>query len=236
MTGGTNLATGVASNPRHMSESNEHYTPTEIVEASRAVLGDIDLDPASSVLANATVRARAFWTAEQNGYVTSWAGRVFLNPPGGRSDNLERPVMSKCRETGACGLPVGHAHEGVESSQKKWWFKLQREWLSGRVDAAIFVCFSIELFQVTQCDTPAGADLPLDFPVCFPKKRIAYVAAKGGALSVGASPPHSSAIILVCASHDRVRRIQFSRTFGRIGAVRDLREIEPEPSFHGGAT
>ncbi len=60
---------------------NEWYTPAEYVEAARTVLGEIDLDPASNIVAQATVKAAAFFTREDDGLKRDWHGRVWLNPP-----------------------------------------------------------------------------------------------------------------------------------------------------------
>jgi phage N-6-adenine-methyltransferase len=63
------------------SGDNEWYTPKKFIEAARIVLGTIDLDPASSEIANKTVQAETFYTAEDNGIDKEWFGNVWLNPP-----------------------------------------------------------------------------------------------------------------------------------------------------------
>lgn len=67
------------------STTFECYTPARYVDAAREVLGDIDLDPASSAEANETVRAATYYDEEADGLEQPWFGRVFLNPPYGRS-------------------------------------------------------------------------------------------------------------------------------------------------------
>jgi hypothetical protein len=59
----------------------EWHTPLEVVTLVKAVLGDIDVDPASCVRAQATVQARTFYTLEDDGLRQAWHGTVFCNPP-----------------------------------------------------------------------------------------------------------------------------------------------------------
>lgn len=63
------------------SGENEWYTPPHIIEPARACMGGIDLDPASSDLANKTVKAEKYYTAESSGLKQPWHGMVWLNPP-----------------------------------------------------------------------------------------------------------------------------------------------------------
>lgn len=94
------------------SDSPEWYTPKRYVKAARDVLGGIDLDPASSDTANQVVQATRYYTAETKGLDWDWHGRVFLNPPYGRS------------------APNGNA---------KFVPKLVEEYEAGRVTAAILL-------------------------------------------------------------------------------------------------
>jgi phage N-6-adenine-methyltransferase len=71
----------------YSSASAEWYTPVQYVEAVREVLGDIDLDPASSAQANEVVRASKFFSKEDDGLARDWFGRVFMNPPYGKTDD-----------------------------------------------------------------------------------------------------------------------------------------------------
>jgi hypothetical protein len=63
------------------SGNNEWYTPPEFIEAAYAVMEEIDLDPASSEIANQTVKATRIFTQQDNGLQQEWAGSVWMNPP-----------------------------------------------------------------------------------------------------------------------------------------------------------
>ncbi len=65
------------------SKDVEWWTPKKYITAVRKVLGTIDLDPASSILANKVVQAKKIFTEKDDGIKQEWSGRVFLNPPYG---------------------------------------------------------------------------------------------------------------------------------------------------------
>lgn len=59
----------------------ENYTPEAVIKDVKAVLGEIDLDPASCEEAQQIVQAKTYFTSEDDGLSKPWNGRVFLNPP-----------------------------------------------------------------------------------------------------------------------------------------------------------
>lgn len=69
------------------SHDYEYYTPLEIVNAARFVMGGITLDPFSSDVANKKIGAEKIFTVNDNGLSQKWFGKVWMNHPFGRKMN-----------------------------------------------------------------------------------------------------------------------------------------------------
>lgn len=117
------------------SDQNDWRTPRKYLDAARAVMGQIDLDPASSAEANKTVKAVKFYTERDNGLEKPWKGKVWLNPPYGGDARLfvERLIREYQvgNVTGACALLNSHPTE------TKWFqelFKYAICFVRGRID------------------------------------------------------------------------------------------------------
>ncbi len=114
----------------HVSQnSGEHewYSPSEYIEAAREVMGGIDLDPASSAIANKLIKAKRFYDIEADGLSKKWKGRVWMNPP------YASPLITKfCQKLvdsdieAACVL--------VNNATETAWFQMV-------ADRASVVCF-----------------------------------------------------------------------------------------------
>ncbi len=68
------------------SKTVEWWTPRKYIDLAVAVMGGIDLDPASCAGANKIINATAFYDTE--GELKPWRGRVWLNPPYGKQTKL----------------------------------------------------------------------------------------------------------------------------------------------------
>jgi ParB family chromosome partitioning protein len=74
-----------AAKPHVSNNSGEQdwYTPEVYLEAARKVVGPFDLDPASSDTAQKFVKAKTYFTKDDDGLIQDWRGVVWLNPPYG---------------------------------------------------------------------------------------------------------------------------------------------------------
>ena len=115
------------------NETTEWYTPEKYIAAARRVLGDIDLDPASSPVANQTVQAAKIYTAENDGLNREWRGRIFLNPPYSKGQ-IESFAKKFCEEFDAGN--VMSAIVLVDNATETQWFS----WLVNRAAA---LCFTV---------------------------------------------------------------------------------------------
>lgn len=112
------------------SGNNEWYTPPEIIEAARSVLGGFDLDPASSDLANKTVGAERYFTADDNGLELPWpAGRLWMNPP------YSQPLVAQFCEKFVDAVSQGSTGIVLVNNAT------ETAWFQGLADGATSVCF-----------------------------------------------------------------------------------------------
>lgn len=101
------------------SGENEWHTPPAYITAARKVLGEIELDPASSVIANRTVKAAKFYSKSDDGLAKTWKGKTWLNPP--YAGELIQKFISKFVEHVSSGdIPEGIVL--VNNSTETEWF------------------------------------------------------------------------------------------------------------------
>jgi hypothetical protein len=110
---------------------NEWFTPEPWIARARVALGEIDLDPASHVIAQQTVQAKRFFTIVDDGLTRPWFGRVWLNPPYNRA--LLAPFIDK--------LVTEYASGRVEQAILLTHNYTDTEWFHTAANAANVICF-----------------------------------------------------------------------------------------------
>jgi DNA N-6-adenine-methyltransferase (Dam) len=79
--------------------SDEWYTPPAVIEDARTVMGRIDCDPASSIVAQGIVKAGvAHYLGHSDGITAKWTGAVWLNPPYSRAGPFVNALIRKYRD------------------------------------------------------------------------------------------------------------------------------------------
>lgn len=140
---------GLEPEPNRVSPNSgeyEWYTPAVYIEAARQVMGGIDLDPATSEVAQQTVKATEYYTAKDNGLSLSWHGRVWLNPP--YSQPLIGQFISKLNEEYAAG--------SVEQAIMVTNNCTDTEWFHRAVAQVARMCFSRGRIRFANPERPTG--------------------------------------------------------------------------------
>jgi ParB family chromosome partitioning protein len=148
------------------SGNTEYYTPLFLIDAAYMVLGDIDLDPASSIKANKGIAAKHIFTKEDNGLTKKWYGKVWLNHPFGKSEDKCKKICTKkiCKER---GYHITERKPGNED----WINKLVNSYYDGEVTEALCITF---YSSSERWFTPL-----LSFPRCVLIPRTNYYSPNG---------------------------------------------------------
>lgn len=198
----------------------EYYTPAKIIDAAREVLdGRIDLDPASSPVANAMVGARKIFTQskfyeihqpgeplpyrdyhDRGGLSQPWPGNVWLNPPFGNAE-------SACNLTGCqkkiCLKRGWHSTQNLPG-MSAWVGKFIREFTSGNMASGLMICFA---------STSESWFQPLlAHPQCFLTPRTNYLLPDG---TVARGVSKGSVVTYLGPDFER-----FKAVFSPLGAVK----------------
>lgn len=154
------------------SESNEHYTPRDIIEAARRTMGGIALDVASCDAAQSYINAGRYFTIADGGLEQDWEitedeeGGLWMNCPYGRRNGKTGP-----------------------SNQKIWTANLHAEYHAGKFPRA---CYEVNAYtgaEWFQTVWQAHA-------VCFIRGRLEHLVTDTatGELVTEGDPRHYSVI------------------------------------------
>jgi len=151
------------------SGENEWYTPKEYIDAARLVLGEIDLDPASTAIANEVVDAAEYYSLAEgrNGLDLPWKGRVWLNPPyaAGLVDQFA-DRLAEYYNTGAVTAAVVLVNNATET-----------DWFATIISGAAAVCFPDQRVQFWAPDKTTTSPLQGQAVLYLGEKINEFIAA-----------------------------------------------------------
>jgi ParB family chromosome partitioning protein len=193
-------------NHQHINATSgdvEWFTPSFIIEAVRATLGSIELDPASCKAANERVGASLFFGIHDNSLFRPWIAKtLFQNHPFGKA---EEACKSDCQKQ--IKNKTHKHHDYPYYGNMAWINKLESEFAIGHVENACCITFN--------ATSEAWFQPLLRRPICFLTPRTNYVGPDGKPVS-GVSK--GSAVTLFSGSDQLLGR--FYRVFSNLGTIK----------------
>ena len=125
----------------HITE--DWITPADYIPYISALLGEIDLDPCSTHVANAEfIRAKKIYTLKEDGLNIQepWTGVTYLFPP-----TFGRCSFSKERGTWRWSKKAGAA---AKAPSVIWFQRLLREWKLRNIPEALFFTTYPEMMRI----------------------------------------------------------------------------------------
>jgi hypothetical protein len=138
-------------NIKSHAEDRELITNQDLVASAHALLEGIDLDVASSKVANQYVEAKEYFTPSDDGLnCQQWFGSVYLFPPSGTYFWERKNQRWKMTRSTSPTLTSSHA---------VWFRKLYRSWMAREIKQGLYF---------TNCPDMIRYEQKLfDFPVCI---------------------------------------------------------------------
>lgn len=188
-------------NAQHLATTGEWYTSARWADASREVLGRIDLDPCTNQLANEVVKASRILTAEDGGLSKTWSlygSTAFVNPPG----TCERGLLlyKRCGNLKrcSCGLPKKFLTKCLQATEMAM--------------SCIYLAYSVnQLRQLSKLEVPVHTHVM----IAMPADRIPF-------LDPATMQPVSGTncdSAFICMSRDPELMLRFARVFRREGCA-----------------
>lgn len=142
---------GLASVYKGLNEDREWISNYDLIASAHELMGGIELDPASSKVANEHVNAEKFYTPLDDGLnVQEWFGNVYLFPPAGAYFFDKKNERWKKTRASSPSLSSSHA---------VWFRRLYKEWLKGEVNQGLYFTNCPDMIRYEQ--------KIFDFPVCI---------------------------------------------------------------------
>lgn len=106
------------------SSSPEWYTPRHVVDAVVQTLGAIDLDPCSDP--GKSIPATSHFTEADDGLSRTWKGRVYMNPPYGKTIGEWTSKLRREHDEGSVTAAIALVPARTETD---WWATIDAEWV-----------------------------------------------------------------------------------------------------------